>query len=140
MTEWIIINGGKVNFFKSAPRKCFTVIILLQILATGVPAYAETPVEPFTGHTATTSEPAITGSGQTRGVEPALPDRITGEYVKDYFTDTGRIIASPVNWSGSDWLTAGLVIGATSGLVLADTEIRNFAQKNQSSAGDGWVL
>jgi membrane-associated phospholipid phosphatase len=71
--------------------------------------------------------------GQT---PPAQPDKITGEYVKGYFTDTGRMLISPVKWDGSDWLKAGLVIGATSGLYFADTDIRNFAQRNQSSTGD----
>ncbi len=122
-------------FFKSVTRKCFTVIVFMQILAAGVPVYAESPAEPLMGQPAAISEP----SAQTPVVQPALPDRITGEYVKDYFTDTGRILASPMNWSGRDWLTAGLLIGATSGLILADTEIRNFAQKNQSSTGDGFA-
>lgn len=67
---------------------------------------------------------------------PAQPDRITSEYVKAYFTDTGKMLASPVNWNGSDWLKAGLVIGATSGLYFADADIRNIVQRNQSSAGD----
>jgi membrane-associated phospholipid phosphatase len=64
------------------------------------------------------------------------PDRITGEYVKEYFTDTGKILVSPANWDGSDWLKAGLVVGATTGLYLADTDIRNIAQRNQGSIGN----
>lgn len=64
------------------------------------------------------------------------PDRISGEYVKGYFSDIGSILASPARWDGSDWLKTGLVIGATTGLVFADADIRNFAQRNQSSAGD----
>ena len=68
--------------------------------------------------------------------QPAQPDRVNGEYVKGYFTDTVRILASPANWDRSDWLKTGLVIGATSGLFFADTDIRNFAQRNQSSIGD----
>jgi membrane-associated phospholipid phosphatase len=75
------------------------------------------------------------GAAKT-GSEPAQPDRITGEYVKGYFTDSGRMLASPVNWDGSDWLKAGLVIGATSGLFFADNDIKGFAQRNQSSTGD----
>jgi membrane-associated phospholipid phosphatase len=74
--------------------------------------------------------------GQTSVIQPAQPDKITGEYVKEYFTDTGRILVSPVNWDGSDWLKASLVLGATSGLYFADTDIRNVAQRNQSSIGD----
>ncbi|MGB9081183.1 MAG: phosphatase PAP2 family protein [Desulfuromonadaceae bacterium] len=68
--------------------------------------------------------------------QAAQPDRITGEYVKGYLNDTGKMLVSPSNWDGSDWLKAGLVIGASSGLYFADTDIRNFAQRNQSSLGN----
>lgn len=68
--------------------------------------------------------------------QAAQPDRITGEYVKGYLNDTGKMLVSPANWDGSDWLKAGLVIGATSGLYLADADIRNLTQRNQNSAGD----
>ena len=75
-------------------------------------------------------------SGQTIATQTVPPDRITGEYVKGYLTDTGRILASPVNWDGNDWLKAALIIGATSGIYFADTDIKNFSQRNQSQAGD----
>lgn len=93
------------------------------MLATTIPVYGETVTAPF-------NEPAPTTS------EPAQPDRVTGEYVKGYFTDTGKMLASPVSWDGSDWLKAGLVVGATSGLFFADADIRDSAQRNQSSIGD----
>ncbi|MHB8123455.1 MAG: phosphatase PAP2 family protein [Desulfuromonadaceae bacterium] len=73
---------------------------------------------------------------QTAASGPLSPDRISAEYLKGYGSDGGRILAAPLYWSGDDWLTAGLLIGATSGLYLADTDIRTFAQKNQSVAGD----
>jgi membrane-associated phospholipid phosphatase len=79
---------------------------------------------------------AGTESGQTQSAPPVQPDRISGEYVKGYVTDTGRMLSSPINWNGGDWLKAGLVIGAASGLYLADADVRDFAQKNQSSTGD----
>lgn len=69
--------------------------------------------------------------------QPAKPDRLDGEYVKGYISDTGRMLAAPAGWSGSDWLKAGLVLGTTAGLYLADADIRNFAQRNRSSIGDG---
>lgn len=75
-------------------------------------------------------------SAFSQATQPNPPDSITGEYVKGYFTDTGKMLVSPVKWDRSDWLKAGLVIGATSGLYLADTGIKNFAQKNQSATGD----
>lgn len=74
--------------------------------------------------------------GNIRPSQLLQPDRITGEYVKEYFTDTGKILASPVNWDGYDCLKAGLIIGASSGLYFADTDIKNFAQRNQSSLGN----
>lgn len=73
--------------------------------------------------------------GQTPAVQPPQPDRITGEYVKGCFADTGRMLASPTTWDGDDWLKAALVVGATSGLYFADGDIRNLAQRNQSQAG-----
>lgn len=79
---------------------------------------------------------AITDSGQNTATQPAQPDRITGEYVKEYFSDSGRILASPVNWDSSDWLKAALVVGAASGVYFADADIKGFSQRNQSSAGD----
>jgi membrane-associated phospholipid phosphatase len=75
-------------------------------------------------------------SGQTPVTQPAQPDRVSGEYVKGYVTDSGRMLVSPVNWNGDDWLKAGLVIGATSGLYFSDADISDFAQRNQSSTGD----
>ena len=77
-----------------------------------------------------------TESGRIPVAQPAQPDSITSEYVKGYFTDSGRMLAAPVNWGGSDWLKAGLVIGATSGLYFADGDIRDLAQRNQNSTGD----
>lgn len=73
---------------------------------------------------------------QTRVTQPGQPDRITVEYVQGYFTDSGKMLTSPVNWDSSDWLQAGLIIGATSGVYLADTDIKNVAQRNQSSVGN----
>lgn len=79
------------------------------------------------------------------GTEPApplpaaqltTPDRIGGEYVKGYISDTGRMLTAPTGWSGSDWLKAGLVVGTTAGLYFADADIRSFSQRNRSSIGD----
>lgn len=67
---------------------------------------------------------------------PEQPDRITGEYLKGYLTDTGKILKSPVNWDENDWLKAGLVVGLTTGIYVTDSGIRSFAQTNQSSTGN----
>lgn len=113
--------------FSAVACRCFLGIILLQILAAPLPANAETLTESFKEPAPSVSEPATL---------PVQPDHISGEYVKGYFTDTGKMLASPVNWNGSDWLKAGLVVGATSGLYFADADIRDFARRNQSSTGD----
>lgn len=76
---------------------------------------------------------AISDSGQTSATQP---DRITGEYVKGYFSDSGRILVSPANWGSSDWLKAALVVGAASGLYFTDADIKGISQRNQSSVGD----
>lgn len=122
--------------FSVASRRWFFGIAVLQMLMATLPAYAEKLTEPLREPATAASEPVKTEPKHILISQPAQPDRITGEYVKGYFTDTGRILASPVNWDGSDWLKAGLVIGATSGLYFADADIKNFAQRNQSSIGD----
>ena len=80
--------------------------------------------------------PEIASADESGIVAPAQPDRISAEYVKGYFSDTGRMVASPVNWDGNDWLKAGLVVAATAGIYLADGDIKRFAQRNQGSTGD----
>ena len=110
--------------------------VVLQMLVASPPVYAETTPETAPASIQAASEPMKTESGQIQSTKPVQPDRITGEYVTDYFIDTGRILASPPKWDGSDWLKAGLVIGVTSGLLSADADIRDLAKRNQSQAGD----
>jgi membrane-associated phospholipid phosphatase len=61
-----------------------------------------------------------------------MPDRFTFEYLKECVVDSGKILVSPVNWDSTDWLKAGLVFGATTGIYFADSEIRKTTQKNRS--------
>lgn len=86
------------------------------------------------------SVPEIAASGtdieQTGTAESPPYDRISTEYIKGYVSDGRRILAEPIEWNGDDWLKVGLLIGAASGIYFADADIRNFVQKNQSSAGD----
>jgi membrane-associated phospholipid phosphatase len=72
-------------------------------------------------------------------VNSTQPDRITGEYLKGYFSDTARIVVSPTTWDGSDWLTAALVVGAASGISLADADIKNFSHRNQNAIDDSFA-
>lgn len=60
-------------------------------------------------------------------------DELSMEYLKGYFTDTGKIINSPLHWESKDWMKAGLVLGGTGALFLVDRRIRDFSQSNQSS-------
>lgn len=115
-----------------------TVAILM--LVTSLPAYAEPPITPVKELTQPVAEPANYIPSQTQITLPAQPDRVTSEYVKGYITDTGKMIASPAKWDGSDWLTAGLIVGATTGVYFADADIRKFAQRNQSSTGDKFAV
>jgi membrane-associated phospholipid phosphatase len=79
-------------------------------------------------------------SGRTKATQTAQPDRITSDYAKGYVTDAGKILASPLNWNSDDWVKAGLIIGATSGIYFADTDIKNFSQRNQSQIGDTFAV
>ncbi len=80
--------------------------------------------------------PGMVIADENSGAVTAQSDRISIEYAKGFFTDTGKIVASPIDWNGDDWLKAGLVVAATTGIYFADTDIKRFAQRNQSSAGD----
>jgi len=59
-------------------------------------------------------------------------DKIDLDYAKGYLTDTGRILASPLQWGARDWMKFGLVVGGTTSLFFVDKEVKNFAQKNQN--------
>jgi membrane-associated phospholipid phosphatase len=122
-------------FFLKFVRSClgnYLSATILVILLTGT-AIAEESRAPIVE----TPFVEIAGTANRSQITPvAQPDRITGEYVKGYFSDTGKILTSPPSWDGADWLKAGLVIGATSGLYFADADIRDFAQKHQGAVGD----
>ncbi|MFA7403843.1 MAG: phosphatase PAP2 family protein [Pelobacteraceae bacterium] len=129
------MSGTILTTCLTRSRRGVICIVVLQMFLSTLPAHAETVTETNNEQVATVSEAAKSEPSPPLITEVAHPHRITGEYVKGYFTDTGRILVSPTNWDGNDWLKAGLVIGATSGLLLADTDIKNFAQRNQSSTG-----
>jgi membrane-associated phospholipid phosphatase len=117
-------------------RRWLIAIAVMQMLVVSVPAHAESLTEPATEPAPAISEPIISEPNQKQISQTAHPHRITGDYILGYFTDTGKMLVSPVDWDGSDWLKAGLVIGATSGLIFADAEIRDAARRNQSSTAN----
>jgi len=121
--------------FLVTSRKCLGMYIAAAafITALAVPAIGADP-----GSAVLEAPVSITGSDsvQTAATGPSPPDRINAEYIKGYVSDGGRILVAPLYWSGEEWLKAGLLIGATSGLYLADADIRSFAKKNQGVTGD----
>lgn len=66
-------------------------------------------------------------------------DRIDLRYIKGYATDTGKIVAAPLNWKANQWLKLGLVAGGTSALFLVDKDVTRFARKNQSTVASGFA-
>lgn len=79
---------------------------------------------------------ALTDSKTTQASSVQSGDRISGKYFTGYFYDTKNILTSPVDWNSTDWLKAGLVVGATVGLYMVDEDIKEFSQKHQGKAGD----
>lgn len=126
---------GAYMIFPALLRRCLsfsisaaTIFVLMSGISVAEEISGAVPENP--------ADVAAAGVSHATLTQPAQPDRITGEYLKGYVTDTGNMLAAPANWNRCDWLKAGLVIGATSGLYLADTSIKHFAQRNQSSIGD----
>ncbi len=102
------------------------------------PAFAEAAIE--SPAPKATPAPAVPDPSLEKGEEEGAVsdmDKIDLKYIKGYATDTGKILTSPLRWNADDWMKVGLVFGGTSALFLVDKEIRNFAQKNQSSVSSG---
>lgn len=124
------------SFVPSAFKTGFIILAVARILSAPSATLAETLPAPAT-ETSRAAASATPEAGLDVPKPAALqPDSISGEYIAGYVTDTGKMVSSPARWDGSDWLKAGLVIGATSGLFLADADIRDIARRNQSTAGD----
>lgn len=124
------------SFVPSAFKTGFIILAVARILSAPSATLAETLPAPAT-ETSGAAVSATPEAGLDAPKPVALqPDSISGEYLKGYVADAGKMLASPASWDGSDWLKAGLVVGATSGLLFADADIRDFAQRNQSSTGD----
>lgn len=81
------------------------------------------------------SPPSLTQEvpAETDQAEKLVLDR---NYWQGYITDTKKILASPLQWDQSDWVTAALVAGTTIGLYVLDPDIQNWAQSNRSQATD----
>ena len=113
-------------------KKITVGIMLLSTTLCNLPVYAESLSQSSPG--------AETVAVNTPGKQEAQPgdapstdvDKINLNYAKDYFVDTGKIVAAPLHWEAKDWLKVGLVLGATSSLFLVDQKVKDFAQNHQS--------
>lgn len=62
--------------------------------------------------------------------------RINKAYFKKYWTDSKAIVTSPVRWQQNDWITFGVLVSGTGGLMFADQSVANFAQEQRSEKLD----
>lgn len=123
------------NFCCKAPVNFLFFIIIglscINVILYSLPACAESVIIPTVAQSVTPSENAALPEPETPS--PKVPvDEISLGYVKGIFTDTGKIVASPLHWDPSDWMKAGIVLGATGGLYFLDGNIRDFAQSHQN--------
>lgn len=107
-------------------------IILLTAILLSLPAYAANSGQPPTEAAALEvqapeQQEVKSGAG---GVDEL--NSLDLKYAASALVDSGRVLTSPLRWDTKDWLKVGLVVGATSGLFLADDELKDFSQKNQS--------
>ncbi|MCF3111453.1 phosphatase PAP2 family protein [Niabella sp. CC-SYL272] len=57
--------------------------------------------------------------------------RLNGAFLKSIFSDATYVVTRPVHWQGRDLRNLGIVMGTAGALLLADKEIKWFAQQNQ---------
>lgn len=60
--------------------------------------------------------------------------RLSGKYIASYAADTKDIFIAPLKWKGNQWLTAGIVLGTTIGVMSQDIKIHDIFKRNQSNA------
>jgi membrane-associated phospholipid phosphatase len=115
--------------------KLSAALLILGATFFSVPLYAaETPSPP----------PQVTAAESNQQVKPADTQPadvdLNLNYLKGYFVDTGKIVASPLHWEGQDWLKLGAVLGVTSSLFLADKGVKSFAQNHQSTVASKFAI
>ena len=62
--------------------------------------------------------------------------KISGPYLKSYWTDTKTIVVSPFHWKANQWSVFAGVAGAGIITYVYDEEISNFFLENQSNTAD----
>lgn len=67
-----------------------------------------------------------------------IGNRFTSD-VSDAFDGTFHVFTQPLHWQGGDWLNFGYVLAGAAMISLADTEVRDFFQRNQSKTANSLI-
>lgn len=130
---FLSVSGKQV--LRRAPAGAFLCMLALHMLLSWCPFFAETAVAAGAVSSFPLSAETESLSLTLPAAAPLLPDRFDSDYLAGFARDARTIILSPVAWKGKDWLTAGIIAGATTGLFFADAEINALAERNQNIAG-----
>jgi membrane-associated phospholipid phosphatase len=117
-----------------------TVGIFLGILLVSHNVSAAAPNQPVSETAAAQLQTEPQQAAQSEEGSSTDIDRVNVHYLKDYFVDTGKIVAAPLHWEARDWAKAGLVLGVTSSLFLVDQKVKNFAQSHQSPVASKFAM
>ena len=113
-------------------KKISVGIILFVTTLCNLPVYAESLSQSPPG-----AETVVVNTPEKQDAKLEPPstdvDTINLNYAKDFFVDTGKIVAAPLHWETKDWLKVGLVLGVSSSLLLVDQKVKDFAQNHQSA-------
>ena len=80
-------------------------------------------------------EAEVPAAGRTGEALPANVE-LNGRYFREYLTDTGAMLASPLHWTGTEWMKAALVAGTAVSLYSVDGDVKREVQKNRTSWSD----
>ena len=72
----------------------------------------------------------VMGQNTNRFTYPDQPD---GAYFKSYLVATKAMAIAPLHWSTKQWIVSGSVLTAGVLLYVADDQISDFFQRNQTS-------
>jgi membrane-associated phospholipid phosphatase len=114
--------------------------VLLGATLTSIPAHADTSPPPAPQPEVTVTKSETTVAADATPAESGDVDSINLKYLREYLTDAGKIVTSPVNWDKKDFLKLGVVAGVTASLFLVDKNVRSFAQSHQSGAASKFAV
>jgi membrane-associated phospholipid phosphatase len=113
--------------------KVAAAVILIGATLINHPVHAESSGPPIPQTEVTDTVAPAKPEANREAAESSDVDSINGKYLKGYFVDTGKILASPLHWEARDWLKVGVVVGVTGSLFLIDDKVKNFAQSHKSA-------